>query len=210
MECSASGLAVSLEGPALLINHDLQEQRARVRAGTEKLHRKSYEVIVPAGHVCGGVLPAVYNAYRRGLDSAGADCVITTMLPSGHAAVLLARRGQGKCHAGQWWIFGGATHAYRPILDFLAERIKAEIGVSAAIEGLIGVYRCAASDFAASVLVLCYVAFVEYSAIAACVRVDADHTARQLFTLDEYLQLPEAERHPYLEDALVWALGTML
>lgn len=200
---------VVLEGPILLENPFivLAEQRKRARRGESEIH-PSYEVALPSPDITRGVLQTVYEGYRLGLDSACADVVITTILPSGVPAALLAQRGTGRCHAGQWWFQGGAIHTYRSILDFLNERAEREIGIRPAIEGIIGVYRCAASDYVGCVLVVCYAGFVGFDRIKAA-SPDQDHIGNaRLITWEQYMQLPSEQRHPYSDRVIFLALAT--
>ncbi len=165
-------------------------------------------VKVPDEHRSGGVSSEDYANYRRGLDSACADVVITTVLPSGEPAVLAVKRSSTSCFGGKWWMQGGAVQAYRPLLDFLAERAARECGVPPVFEALIGVYRTTAGDVHASTLQPCYVARVSYED-AARAQADKDHSAYRFITLRDLDQISEAEMHWYPKRVFDLALRSM-
>lgn len=166
------------------------------------------EVQVPSGHRL-GVDESVYLGYRRGLDSACADIVITSRNVHGEPVVLLTRRAKAPFN-GVWWVQGGAIHAYRSIIEFVKERAKRECGVEPLIETLIGIYRTCAEDGVASTLNLCYCgrifrADLERSRPVA----DRDHSTWKLFTLSEYNALPSTECHPYIDRVVRLCLTSM-
>ena len=160
--------------------------------------RETYEdtVDVPEG-VMPGVPPDIYNAYRKGRDSACVDIVIATRLEDGTPAVLMSKRADNVCYGGKWWIYGGALQSYRSIVDFIGERASKECGVEVRPQVLIGVYRTMSGDFVGSTLQPCYASFVSVAQIRKHKKVDDAHSSVRLFTADELLAMSAAESHWY-------------
>lgn len=209
MAGSLSGKIVRVE-TVILTNPYLAAQRNCVARGfTSFTSAEGFEeIVVPEGHRAGGVESVYYNGYRQGLDSACDDVVITTWLPVGVSAVLASKRAPGKLFGKKWWMQGGATHSYRPIEDFLGERVKAECGVCPRLEGLIGVYRTCADDALGSTTNLCYVGYIPYEDLTAA-GVDDDHTAFRLLSLRDLGLLPSEEKHWYPMGVFRKAMETM-
>lgn len=206
---SLSGTRVTVE-TKIFVNFNLANDRKAFIA-----RRVSYvaahdfeEILVPEGHLSGGVDSAFYDGYRRGLDSACADVVVTTVFPDGTPAVLASKRAPGKLFGNKWWMQGGAIHSYRRISDFVLERAERECGVRPRLEGFIGVFRTCADDLLGSTTNLCYVGFVPYDDLGK-VRADKDHIGLQFLTLEACLHLPEDERHWYPMYTFIIALKTM-
>jgi hypothetical protein len=164
--------------------------------------------ISPPGEVGRGARPEVYDEYRRGLDGACADVVVTTCTSDGILAVIATRRAEGKCFGGAWWMQGGATHAYRSYVDFVQERAAKECGVTPDIQALIGIFRTCAEDVHASTFQPCYVGWVDPEKRAELVT-DSDHHAIRLLTLADLDVLPQGQRHWYPMQVFRLALETM-
>ena len=206
-EKSSSGEIVSVES-VVLENKNLAEDRMLVRE--HAVPPCEYAVVrVPAGHIVGGVDSATYDGYRKGLDSACADIVITTIKPDGQAAVISTKRAKNKMLGGFWWVQGGAMHSYRNLTDFLKDRAEAECGVQPTIEAVIGVYRTAAEDLLGCTTNVCYVGSVEYGELMSQVKFDADHSAWKILTLSDIKGLPSEECHWYPMRVFRMALNTM-
>ncbi len=151
---------------------------------------------IPEG-VTKGAPSEIYGGYRKGLHGACCDIVIVTTLPSGQHAVLLSLRKLEVCFGGTWWIYGGATHAYRDIGEFISERASKECGVSVEPQALVGVYVTYAADHIGSTMQPCYMAFVDYDVIKENMLTDTGHNNVKLFTQSELDEMPEDERHWY-------------
>ncbi len=198
------------EGPAILENQNLSADRHKsARYRTSFIYKEDQTLTINnvPGPIRRGVDPDIYKSYRLGLDSACVDCVVTTLMPDGRPAVLLSRRAPGKCFGGCWWIHGGSLHAYRPIEAFIQDRVLAEVGIEPLIDAVVGVYRTCAEDFFASTLNLCVSGVVDYGSLTTACK-DADHTALSLFTLDQYLDLDMAVRHPYIDRVVILAINS--
>src|SRR3989344_2693287 len=147
--------------------------------------------------VTDGVPPEVYNAYRKGCDSACTDIVFVTILPDGRPAVLLSFRKKGICYGEKWWVYGGAIKSYCSITSFISDRAESECGVRAKPQALVGVYRTMSDDAIGSTLQPCYVAIVPYEKVKEKKQLDSGHGDVRLFTLGELEQIPSEHRHWY-------------
>lgn len=211
MAHSLSGMRVTVE-TIIFLNPYMEQERRPYLDDMPYQSSESFfadEVVVPEGHVSGGVRSKAYNAYRQGLDSACADVVITTILLDGDPAVLASKRAPGKLFGNKWWMQGGAIHSYRLISDFLLERAEKECGVRPVLEAFMGVFRTCADDLLGSTTNLCYVGFIEYQQLVQAGTLDHDHTDRKLLTLNDLYCLSEDERHWYPMFAFEQALITM-
>lgn len=209
MAGSLSGTFVSVE-TKIFVNFNLTNDRQGVVArGVAYAGAHDFEeIMVPEGHVSGGVDSAMYDGYRKGLDSACVDVVITTVLPDGVAAVLASKRASGKLFGNKWWMQGGAIHSYRRVHGLLVERAEKECGARPRLEGFIGVFRTCAEDMLGATTNLCYVGFVPYDDLGK-VKTDQDHTGLRLLTLEDCCGLPEEEKHWYPMYTFIIALKTM-
>ena len=153
--------------------------------------------VAPPEGITQGVPGDVYNAYRRGRDSACVDIMLCTRSPLGSAAVLLSKRASNVCFANKWWMYGGALGSYEPIEEFLAGRVEKECGIRAKPEVLIGVYRTCAADFIGSTLQPCYAARIPYGKATAKATTDSAHSSVRLFTRSELETIPIDEQHWY-------------
>lgn len=208
MAGSLSGTLVNVE-TAIFVNPFLFTERKAVLYGAIYDGADGFEkVMVPEGHCIGGVDRSTYDGYRKGLDSACADVVITSRLFDRTPAVLASKRAPGKLFGNKWWMQGGAIHSYRLITDFIVERAEKECGVRPRIEGFIGVFRICADDLLGSTLNLCYVGFVRQSDLAKA-QGDIDHKDLRLLTLADIEGLPKEEKHWYPMLAFQRALMTM-
>lgn len=151
---------------------------------------------IPQG-VENGVPPDVYNAYRRGRDSACVDIVFATHLPNGKPAVLFSFRKKGVCFEEKWWIYGGALQSYCSIHHFISDRAEKECGVRASPQALVGVYRTMSDDAIGSTLQPCYATIVPYEEVRKKKQLDSGHNDVRLFTLEELEQIPEEHKHWY-------------
>ena len=76
------------------INGNLyNDRRHNQKFPGELIAGRNQPVVVPEGHRVGGASGEAYDAYRTGLDSACADIVVTTTLPSGEHAVVASKPG---------------------------------------------------------------------------------------------------------------------
>lgn len=193
---------IILENPFLKEEWSIAEIRRRkssLTSGKSYEFREEYDETlgdVPQG-ITPGVPAEVYNAYRRGRDSACVDIVIVTQRPDGTPAVLLSLRKPNVCFGGKWWIYGGALQAYRSIHDFISERASTECGVTVEPEALIGVYRTIAEDHIGSTMQPCYVSRVPFASAVQKMTTDTGHSAILLFTERELAEIPKQERHWY-------------
>lgn len=206
MQKSLSGQIVETEN-VILLNPNLEKDRQIYKAAGGYANG-TFSVRVPEGQTMGGVDAASYDNYRKGLDSACADIVVTTLLPDGKPAVVATKRAQNKCFGGGWWMQGGAIHSYRLITELVLERAEKECGVRPQIEGLIGVFRTCAEDYLASTTNLCYVGFAPYEKLSEAKAGD-DHIAWKLLTLDKIGQMSVKELHWYPRLTFEIALNTM-
>ncbi len=205
---SLSGLVVPVES-VIFLNPSLREQRARIAEGNGSWAQEhgSLHVRVPSGHQP-SVPHETYWAYSAGLERSSVGVVVTTVLPDGVPAVLASKRGPGRTFAGYWWMQGSVIYAYRSIIELAKESVEEECGVCPRIEGLIGLFRLCVEGMLTSTLQLNYVGFAPYEEVRERARVE-DHTELQLFTFNEWLQLPQQERHWFPEMNFRAALTTM-
>lgn len=157
------------------------------------------------GEVGRGVRQEVYDEYRRGLDGACADIVVTSRNQNGKPVVVATRRAEGKCFGGKWWMQGGAIPAYCSIPEFVRQRAAKECGAVPDVQALIGVFRTCAEDIYASTIQPCYVGWVGPESLVS----DDDHCGIRLLTLADLDTLPLEERHWYPMMAFRLALETM-
>ena len=156
-------------------------------------------IVQPPAGTTNGVPPDVYDAYRRGRDSACVDIMLATRLKDGTPAVLLSKRKVNVCFGGMWWMYGGAVGSYQSMTDFVVERAKKECGIRPDPSELVlvGVYRTCAPDIIGSTLQPCYAARVGLAEIQKYMGTDQAHESIKLFTLRELYQIPTAEQHWY-------------
>lgn len=189
---------------------NIMRQREEVRAGSSIYSIDNQEELDVPEDTPRGVDPTTYGAYREGLASACADVVVTTTKPDGTHAVIVIKRGSGKCFEGCWWMQGGAIYKFLSMIDFAAERGKVEGGSEPIIEALLGVYRTAWSQKgseAADTLNVCYVGFVPFGELH--LMDDQDHIGVSILTLEDLDELPEDEQHWYPDRVFRLALETM-
>lgn len=170
--------------------------------------------LVPPGvDPTGNVSPDIYNAYRRGRQSACADIVIVTRLSNGMGAVLLSKRNEDVCFPGTWWIYGGATPVYQDPVAFVSTRTRKECGVPVWPQVLLGIYVTSSAgtrpEHNGSTLNVLYAAQVPFAQIERHRAIDAGHSEVRIFTLDEYAALPTSQRHWYIERAARRAINNM-
>lgn len=156
-----------------------------------------------------GVGGDIYNSYRKGLDSACADVVVTTTDPfTGINYVLAGKRATGKCFGGSWWMQGGAIHAYRSIVEFVVERAAAECGVRPKIEACMALARTCAPDVNASTMQPCFVGRVDWEALKAA-NPDVDHSKVKTLSLSDFEEMDDDELHWYPRMMFTLALESM-
>lgn len=206
---SFSGSLVAVE-TILWLNTNLACDRMRSRKeGFFMFENERLGIRVPQGHLAGGVSPEIYNGYRKGLESACIDMVITTELSNGVPAVIASKRADNKPFGGTWFMYGGALHSYRSITEFIMGRVLKESGLTPKIEGLIGFFRTCAEDFLASTMQLCFVGYVPYYECVEQMKSDRDHTECKFFTFEDIVALPISEQHWYPMLVFQQALLTM-
>lgn len=180
--------------------------------GIQSLPREEGQV-PPGVHPEGNVPSNVYSAYRQGRQSACADIVIVTRLQNGMGAVLLSKRNDDVCFPGTWWIYGGATPVYQDPVAFVSTRARKECGVSVWPQILLGVYVTSSagtrSEHNGSTVNQLYAAQVPLEMIERHRGTDEGHSSVRLFTLEEYADLPEKERHWYVARAAWLAIENM-
>lgn len=169
--------------------------------------------VPPMVEETGNVSPDIYNAYRRGRQSACADIVIVTRLPDGRGAVLLSMRNDDVCFPGTWWIYGGATPVYQDPVEFVSTRARRECGVPVWPQILLGCYVTSSAGTRpahnGSTFNQLYAAQAPFEMIEQHRHIDEGHAAVQLFTLDEYAALPRVQKHWYIEKAARLAIENM-
>lgn len=206
---SLSGKRVTVE-TKIFVNPYLALERKNAAKGifSEIFHCEFEEVKVPEGHCLGGVDSDIYDGYRKGLDSACVDVVVTTLLRHDKPAVLAFKRAPGKLFGQKWWMQGGALYSYCSITNFVFERIWKKCRVPPDIQGFIGVFRTYPDDFLGSTVNLCYVGFVQRHKLAQ-VHLDKNYTDFRLLTLEDLEDLPDEEKHWYPMFTFRQALTTM-
>ncbi len=163
--------------------------------------------VTPPTPVKAGVDGKTYSEYRTGLDSACADVVIATRCPDGTYRVLTIKRSLNKAFGGKWWMQGGAVHCYKPLFQFLQEIAKKECGTEPTIVAFLCLTRTCAADHIASTTQPCFLGLVNYGDVV--LKGDADHSAAQLFSLNELNELPDEEKHWYPTLAFKLALQAL-
>lgn len=209
MPRSLSGQRVTVE-TKIFVNPYLARERKNAAKGifSETFHCEFEAVKVPEGHFLGGVDSDIYDGYRKGLDSACVDVVVTTLLRHDKPAVLASKRAPSKLFGNKWWMQGGALCSYCSITDFVFERIWKKCGVCPHIQGFIGVFRTCSDDVLGSTINLCYVGFIQRHKLAH-VQMDENHTDFRLLTLEDLEDLPDKEKHWYPMFTFRQALTTM-
>lgn len=201
MKREIKGKKVEIEAIFFLNDHLKSDRKKKMFCRTEK-------VCIPRGHKKGGVPGEVYDAYRAGLDSACADIVVCTRLPSGLPAVVAIKRAQNKCFGGKWWMQGGAIQSYRSVRKFVAERAEKECGAKPRVEALIGVFHTCAQDFLGSTTNICFVGSLPFEQLKSP-QADKDHSAWSLLTSRDLKKIPKKGRHWYPMLCFKTALETM-
>ena len=179
--------------PVIIENPNLARD---LKTGLAFPENESFLEKIPDG-VTDGVPPDVYNAYRKGCDSACTDIVFVTILPDGRPAVLLSFRKKGVCYGEKWWVYGGAIKSYCSIASFISDRAENECGVRSKPQALVGVYRTMSDDAIGSTLQPCYAAIVPYEKVREKQPLDSGHDNVRLFTLVELEQIPSKNKHWY-------------
>jgi len=198
MEETMAGQPVTV--PLVVMERSWEEiarERRNIALGLCFRSEETISATVPEGHTLGVPQPT-YDRYRQGLDSACADCVVQTFVNDKPAVVAL-QRARFKAFGGQFWMMGGAIHAYLDIRDFLVQRVfeESNLKINANALVLMGVYRAIASDALCSTMSPCYVTYLPYNEIESTIRVFDDHKTFKIFTEEDLATLKPHESHPY-------------
>lgn len=188
-----------------LVINGIEEIRRQITQGSPLL---SFRPVKPPAGISRGVPSENYEAYRSGLDSACADVVVCSIKKDREPVVLLSKRSRGKPFGGKWWIHGGALHCYRPVEEFLTERVEKECGLTPRIMALVAIARTCSYKVVGSTLQPCFLGLVDYGDLSKAI-VDCDHEAMKAFTKEEYQRLLPRETHWYVNGVTMAAIDSL-
>lgn len=161
---------------------------------------------VPVSHGEEEGLPApgnVYEASREYLTTSCVDLFIFVKMKSGGYKVYLILRNPSAFLGGFQWCMGGAHPKGLSNEEFLHRRVHAETGGKLSVypHAYVGTYTTKARHPKTGKLIsttqVCYAALVDEGLIQ--LGHDQDHSGAQLYTLKEYLGLPQDQQHPYIK-----------